>query len=209
MLLGVAGTLRFGKISQSRGVGLLFVLCQAFFQAGDGTLQGPGSEHEAQRGRILINARDDELRHTLGIAWGEAVGRIKHAEKSVGGRAVIGRDIPGHLGIPVTELGTGSAWFHDGHADTEGSYLPGHGLAEALDAELGGMVDGTAGIRHDTAIRRNLNDTSGTLAAHVGDGCADELHGSHKVGRNDVVDFRIRHLFSRAEEAVARCRGSR
>ena len=37
-----------------------------------------------------------------------------------------------------------------------------------------------------------------------GDGCADELHGSHKVGRNDVVDFRIRHLFSRAEEAVAR-----
>lgn len=28
--------------------------------------------------------------------------------------------------------------------------------------------------------------------------------GSHKVGRNDVVDFRIRHLFSRAEEAVAR-----
>ena len=122
----------------------------------------------------------------------------------MGRRAVIGWDIPGHLGVAVTELGAGAAWLHDGHADTEGSYLPGHGLAEALDAELGGMVDGTAGICHDTAIRRNLNDTAGVLAAHVGDGGSDELHGSHKVGSNDMIDFGVRHLFSRAEETVAR-----
>jgi hypothetical protein len=76
----------------------------------------------------------------------------------------------GDAGAAVAELGTGAAGLHDGDADPERRDLGRDGFAEALDAPLGGVVEGVAGEGDLAAVGGNLDDSPAALLAEMRQG---------------------------------------
>ncbi len=66
------------------------------------------------------------------------------------------------------------------------------------------MVQAEIGVRDLAALGRNLHDSPSALLAQVRQRGADELDAAGEIGRNLMINLRIRDLFGRAEQPVAR-----
>jgi hypothetical protein len=101
----------------------------------------------------------------------------------------------------LVERGPDHAGLDQGGADAERRYLRGVSVEEALDAELGGVVEGEAGEGDDAAHAGHLQDAPAALLSQVRGDRSDELDRADQVGGDDPVDLLVGVFLGGAEDS--------